>query len=152
MIGAGNDGQFRKLAQMLDKPELADDPRFRTNKDRVANKAALEAELRVLTADRDGESFSIELMKNGVPSGAVLEVPDVLEHPHTTHRGMIWEKDGFRNVGNPVKLSRTPAAIRTKPRKFGTDTRAVLKERGFADAEIDALVADGVALVDVRKA
>ena len=151
-IAAGNDGQFRKLAQMLGKPGLAEDPRFRTNKDRVAHRLELEAELRELLKDKDADSFSVELMKGGVPSGAVLEVPDVMEHPHTKHRGMVWEKDGWRNVGNPVKLSRTPAGIRTKPKKFGVDTRAVLAENGYSAAEIDTLVASGVALTEIRKA
>jgi crotonobetainyl-CoA:carnitine CoA-transferase CaiB-like acyl-CoA transferase len=151
VIGAGNDAQFRKLVQMLGKPELADDPRFLTNKDRLAHKPALEAELRALTKDRDGESFANELMKNGVPSGAVMEVPDVMEHPHTRHRGMVWEKDGYRNVGNPVKLSRTPPAVRSKPKKFGADTRAVLAEHGYSAAEIDRLMASGIALTGPRK-
>ncbi len=151
VIGAGNDAQFRKLVQMLGKPELADDPRFLTNKDRLAHKPALEAELRALTKDRDGESFANELMENGVPSGAVMEVPDVMEHPHTRHRGMVWEKDGYRNVGNPVKLSRTPPAARSKPKKFGADTRAVLGEHGYSAAEIDGLVASGIALTGPRK-
>jgi crotonobetainyl-CoA:carnitine CoA-transferase CaiB-like acyl-CoA transferase len=151
VVGAGNDGQFRKLTQMLGKPELAQDPRFKTNKDRVANRPALEAELRALTKDRDGESFANELMQNGVPSGAVMEVPDVMEHPHTRHRGMVWEKDGYRNVGNPVKLSRTPASPRSKPKKFGADTRAVLGEHGYSPAEIDRLVASGMALTEIRK-
>ena len=151
-IAAGNDGQFRKLAQMLGKPELAQDPRFKTNKDRVAHRLELEAELRELLKDRDADSFSIELMKGGVPSGAVLEVPDVMEHPHTRHRGMVWEKDGYRNVGNPVKLSRTPPGVRSKPKKFGTDTRAVLAEVGYSAAEIDRLVATGIALTEIKKA
>jgi crotonobetainyl-CoA:carnitine CoA-transferase CaiB-like acyl-CoA transferase len=151
VVGAGNDGQFRKLTQMLGKPELAADPRFKTNKDRVANRPALEAELRALTKDRDGESFAYELMENGVPSGAVMEVPDVMEHPHTKHRGMVWEKDGYRNVGNPVKLSRTPASPRSKPKTFGADTRAVLSEHGYSAAEIDKLVASGMALTEIRK-
>ena len=151
VVGAGNDGQFRKLTQMLGKPELAADPRFKTNKDRVANRPALEAELRALTKDRDGESFANELMENGVPSGAVMEVPDVMKHPHTKHRGMVWEKDGYRNVGNPVKLSRTPASPRSKPKKFGADTRAVLGEHGYSAAEIDKLVASGMALTEIRK-
>jgi formyl-CoA transferase len=152
VIGAGNDGQFRKLCKMLGKPEMADDPRFKTNKDRLANKAAMEAELAALTKDRDGESFANELMMNGVPSGAVQEVPDVMEHPHTKHRNMVWEKDGYRNVGNPVKLSRTPPSVRSKPRKYGIDTRAVLAEHGFSDGEIDKLIAAGVALTEIRKA
>jgi crotonobetainyl-CoA:carnitine CoA-transferase CaiB-like acyl-CoA transferase len=151
-IAAGNDGQFRKLAQMLGKPELAQDPRFKTNKDRVAHRLELEAELRELLKDRDADSFSIELMQGGVPSGAVLEVPDVMEHPHTRHRGMVWEKDGYRNVGNPVKLSRTPAGVRSKPKKFGSDTKAVLAEAGYSPAEIDKLVATGIALTEIRKA
>jgi formyl-CoA transferase len=151
VVGAGNDGQFRKLCQMLGKPELADDPRFKTNKDRVAHRPELEAELRELLGDRDADAFSQELMKGGVPSGAVLEVPEVMEHPHTRHRGMVWEKDGYRNVGNPVKLSRTPAAVRSKPRKFGLDTKAVLAECGYSAAEIDKLVASGIALTELRK-
>ena len=151
VVGAGNDAQFRKLCQMLGKVELADDPRFKTNKDRLAHKSELEAELRALTKDRDGESFANELMQAGVPSGAVQEVPDVMEHPHTRHRNMVWEKDGYRNVGNPIKLSRTPPSVRSKPRKFGIDTRAVLSERGFSAAEIDKLIASGVALTDIKK-
>jgi crotonobetainyl-CoA:carnitine CoA-transferase CaiB-like acyl-CoA transferase len=151
VVGAGNDGQFRKLCQMLGKPELADDPRFKTNKDRVVHRSELEAELRALLKDRDADSFSQELMKGGVPSGAVLEVPDVMEHPHTKHRGMVWEKDGYRNVGNPVKLSRTPPAVRSKPKRFGLDTRAVLAERGYSEAEIDKLVASGIALTEIKK-
>jgi crotonobetainyl-CoA:carnitine CoA-transferase CaiB-like acyl-CoA transferase len=152
VIGAGNDGQFRKLCKMLGKPEMADDPRFKTNKDRLANKAAMEVELAALTKDRDGEAFANELMVNGVPSGAVQEVPDVMEHPHTRHRNMVWEKDGYRNVGNPVKLSRTPPSVRSKPRKYGIDTRAVLAEHGFSASEIDKLIASGVALTEIRKA
>jgi crotonobetainyl-CoA:carnitine CoA-transferase CaiB-like acyl-CoA transferase len=151
VIGAGNDGQFRKLCQMLGKPEMADDPRFKTNKDRLAHKAEMEVELARLTKDRDGEAFANELMKAGVPSGAVQEVPDVMEHPHTRHRNMVWEKDGYRNVGNPIKLSRTPPAVRSKPRKYGIDTRAVLAERGFSSAEIDKLIAAGVALTEIRR-
>lgn len=152
VVGAGNDGQFRKLCQMLGKPELADDPRFKTNKERVAHRAELETELRALMKDRDADTFSQELMKGGVPSGAVLEVPDVMEHPHTRHRNMVWAKDGYRNVGNPVKLSRTPASVRSKPRKFGLDTKAVLAERGYSAAEIDKLIASGIALTEIRKA
>ena len=151
VVGAGNDGQFRKLTQMLGKPELADDPRFKTNKERVAHRAELEAELRALLKDRDANELSQELMKGGVPSAAVLEVSDVMEHPHTKHRGMVWEKDGWRNVGNPVKLSRTPAAVRPKPKTFGTDTRAVLAEAGYSAAEIDSLVASGIALTEIKK-
>jgi formyl-CoA transferase len=74
-----------------------------------------------------------------------------MEHPHTRHRGMVWEKDGWRNVGNPVKLSRTPASPRSKPRTFGADTRAVLAELGYTASEIDKMLASSVAFTAVRK-
>ena len=53
---------------------------------------------------------------------------------------------------NPVKLSRTPPSVRSKPKTFGLDTRAVLAERGYSAAEIDGLIASGVALTEIRKA
>jgi formyl-CoA transferase len=65
---------------------------------------------------------------------------------------MVWEKDGYRNVGNPVKLSRTPAGVRSKPRKFGIDTRTVLAEAGYSATDIDRLVATGIALTEIGKA
>jgi crotonobetainyl-CoA:carnitine CoA-transferase CaiB-like acyl-CoA transferase len=63
----------------------------------------------------------------------------------------VWEKDGYRNVGNPVKLSRTPARPRSKPKTFGADTKAVLAEHGYSAAEIDMLVTTGVALTKIKK-
>ena len=89
-------------------------------------------------------------MLAGVPSGAVLEMPDVLEHPHTKHRNMVWEKDGYRNFGNPIKLSRTPPGVRSKPTRFGVDTKAVLRKR--ATGRRDRRLGDGVALTEIRKA
>ena len=105
----------------------------------LAHKPELEAELRALTKDRDGEAFANELMQNGVPSGAVMEVPDVMEHPHTKHRNMVWEKDGYRNVGNPVKLSRTPPSPAQQAQDLRRRHRAVLAEAGYSAAEIDKL-------------
>ena len=138
VVGAGNDGQFRKLdadagqARAGRRSALQDQqgPRWPTSPSSRPSCAAL-------TKDRDGEAFANELMQNGVPSGAVMEVPDVMEHPHTKHRNMVWEKDGYRNVGNPVKLSRTPPSPRSKPRTFGADTGQVLAELGYSPAEID---------------
>jgi formyl-CoA transferase len=145
VVGAGNDGQFRKLAQMLGKPGLADDPRFKTNKDRLAHKPELEAELAALTKDRNGEEFANELMQNGVPSGAVMEVPDVMEHPHTKHRNMVWEKDSYRNVGNPVKLSRVSEGPIAPYPRLGEHTDVLLRETlGLDDAALAALRARDV--------
>jgi formyl-CoA transferase len=92
------------------------------------------------------------LLDKGVPCGPVLDVPDVLDHPHTRHREMVVERGGYRGTGNPVKLSRTPASLRSTPPAFGSATREVLVEAGYSEAEIDALFASGAALETPRKA
>jgi formyl-CoA transferase len=65
---------------------------------------------------------------------------------------MVVEKDGYRGTGNPIKLSRTPASVRSVPPQFGAATRAVLAEAGYSPAEIEALVAAGIAIAETRKA
>ena len=64
----------------------------------------------------------------------------------------LAERGAYRGTGNPVKLSRTPASLRSTPPDFGSDTRAVLAEAGYSAAEIDALIASGAALETPRKA
>ncbi len=151
VIGAGNNGQFRKLCEMLGKPAMAQDPRFVTNAERLAHKEELVRELQELIGERDGEAFAEELMKNGVPGGAVKDLPSVLEHPHTKHREMVVELDGYKGTGIPIKLSRTPGSVRAKPPKFGQDNDAVLREAGFSDAEVAALKKDGIVPTQRRK-
>ena len=149
-IAAGNDRQFRRLCQELGQPELADDPRFAHNPDRVENRPALTTALQALLADHDGEAIATRLIRAGVPAGAALSVPDVAGHPHTRHRDMVVAKDGYSGTGIPVKMSRTPGAVTAKPPLFGQDGRAVLAEAGYTEAEIDQLYQADIALHERR--
>jgi crotonobetainyl-CoA:carnitine CoA-transferase CaiB-like acyl-CoA transferase len=151
-VAVGNDRQFQRFCAEIGRPELVSDPRFRTNADRVTNRAALREELEAGLASIDGEQLAMTLLDKGVPCGPVLDVPDVLDHPHTRHREMVVERGGYRGTGNPVKLSRTPASLRSTPPAFGSATREVLAEAGYTEAEIDALFASGAALETPRKA
>ena len=151
VVGAGNNPQFRKLCEMLGNPELARDPRFVTNAERLAHKDELVAELQALVGERDGETFAEDLMRNGVPGGAVRDLPAVLEHPHTAHREMVVELDGYKGTGIPIKMSRTPGSVRRRPPAFGQDTDTVLGEAGYSPDEIAALKAEGVVPVERRK-
>jgi len=151
-VAVGNDRQFQRFCAEIGRPELVSDPRFRTNADRVTNRAALRDELEAGLASIDGEQLAMTLLDKGVPCGPVLDVPDVLTHAHTRHRGMVAERGAYRGTGNPVKLSRTPAGLRSTPPAFGADTRAVLAEAGYSAAEIDALFISGAALETPRKA
>jgi formyl-CoA transferase len=144
-VGIGNDRQFQRFCAEIGRPELVDDPRFRTNGDRVQNRNALTSVLVEALATIDGEDLSTRLLSAGVPCGPVLTVPDVVAHPHTRHREMVVERGDYRGTGTPVKLSRTPGGVRRLPPAFGESTRDVLREAGYSDAEIDALAAAGIA-------
>ena len=95
-LAVGNDAQFRRLGELLGEPGLADDPRFRSNGDRVVNRGALGAELERLMADEDCEELAGRLMRANVPAGAVLNVAQVLEGEHVRHRGGGHDARGVR--------------------------------------------------------
>jgi crotonobetainyl-CoA:carnitine CoA-transferase CaiB-like acyl-CoA transferase len=151
-IAGGNDTQFRKICETIGRPGLADDPRFVDNTARLEHKHALRAEFSPAMAEWDGEELADTLMRAGAPAGAVLETHEVVAHPHTLHRQMTVDIDGFRTLGNPIKMSRTPPEVaRRRPPRFGQDTRTVLAEAGYSDAEIETLISGGAAFDKPRK-
>jgi formyl-CoA transferase len=149
-IASGNNGQFRKLAAMIGRPELADDPRYASNGDRNVNRVALTAELRAAFADLDGHEIADKLVRGGVPAGPVLPVDEAMSAPHTLHRQMVTELDGYRGLGTPIKLSRTPGGTRAVPPRFGEHGTAVLARHGFSEDEIADLRESGI-LLDRRR-
>ena len=151
-LSVGNNGQFRRLCEALGAPEIADDPRFASNAERVQHKPALREKLVALLADKDGEAICMSLLKQGVPAGPILDMAGILNHPHTKHRQMVVEKDGYRGVGVPIKFSRTPGTVRSRPPTFGQNDREVLEAAGFSGAEIDRFIQAGVVLEKRRKA
>jgi crotonobetainyl-CoA:carnitine CoA-transferase CaiB-like acyl-CoA transferase len=143
-LGIGNDRQFQRLCQLLGKPSLSDEARFKTMGDRNVNRAPLRAELEALLTTLDGQALCDTLLAEGVPAGPVLDIPAVMAHPHTLHRQMSVETDGYRGFGIPIKLSRSPGKVRSKPKAFGADNRAILAEAGYAPDEIERLVSSGI--------
>ena len=144
-IGVAVPGQFRRLMQVLERPELGTDPRFATSPGRVANRAALCEILEPLVAEQATLAFSERLMAAGVPAAPVHTVPQALNAPHTAHRGMRVEMpNGYCGVGIPVKLSDTPGEARTPPRPFAGDSDAILARYGYSADEIAALRAQDV--------
>ena len=147
-LAVGNERQFRLLWEELGRPEVANDPRFLRNSDRIENRAALNALIIEALADRDAEAVSRHLLAHGVPAGAVLTIPEMAAHPHTAHRGMVVEIDDYKGTGLPLKFGRTPGTARSKPPLYGTATREVLAEVGYSDEDIESLIEQGVARVD----
>jgi crotonobetainyl-CoA:carnitine CoA-transferase CaiB-like acyl-CoA transferase len=143
-VGVGNDGQFRGLAKALGRDDLAADPRYETNALRGANRPQLREELVKSLAEHDGEALCEQLARAGVPAGPVRDVGAALSHPHTLHRDMAVELEGYRGTGVPVKMSRTPGSVRTPPPRFGEHNRELLAELGYSEERIAALIANNI--------
>src|SRR5690606_18694565 len=105
--------------------ELAADERFQSNADRLKHREVLGEILGRLLKQHKAADFAQILLKKGVPAAPVLNVEELLRHPHTRHRGMVLEKGGYRAIASPIKLSRTPAGLRRLPPAFGEHTEAV---------------------------
>lgn len=138
-LAVGNDRQFATLCKVVGRPELAQDARYATNKDRNINRDALKLDLEAAMVGFDCGPLAERLVKSGVPCGAVRNIDEVMADPHTHHRGMVVDIGAYRGTGSPIKLSRTPATYRMAPPRFGEHTAAILDEAGvqgelFADA------------------
>lgn len=124
-LAVGNDGQFGRLCRALGRAELATDPRFADNASRNANRDALRAELEEVIGVADGVALADRLMADGVPCAPVLDLAAIVAHPQTAAREMLIETDGYRGMGVPIKLGRTPGGFRRPPPDFDADGPAI---------------------------
>jgi crotonobetainyl-CoA:carnitine CoA-transferase CaiB-like acyl-CoA transferase len=115
MIGAGNDAQFCRLVVALGAPELADDARFRTNEDRVANRDDMRAELEARLRTRTRAEWREALLAAGVPAGPVQDIGEAFSLAEQLGLDTVDETDGVRTVTFPAHLSETPATVRRRP-------------------------------------
>jgi crotonobetainyl-CoA:carnitine CoA-transferase CaiB-like acyl-CoA transferase len=150
-IAAGNDGQFRKLCAELGVPDLANDPRFATNADRLTHRAALIAAFSAVLAEADGNALTLRLLRAGLPAGPVRAVDEALANDHTAARGMVADIGAWRGLGTPIKLSRTPGGPRAAPPRFAEHTDAILARHGFSAEEIQGLEKEGILFRQRRK-
>jgi crotonobetainyl-CoA:carnitine CoA-transferase CaiB-like acyl-CoA transferase len=147
-VGAANQGNWLRLVEALEAPEMQDDPRFSTNADRMNNLAALAAALTPLFKRRSSADWLRRLEQAGVPAGPLLEVGQMHADPQALAREMIVETEHptagrVKAIGLPIKFSNTPGGVRRAAPTFGQDTREVLLGLGFSDNEIDELAAQG---------
>ena len=143
-IASGNNGQFRKLCELIGQPALADDPRFANNGERNVNRVALTDVLAAAFATQDGNELALRLIRNGVPAGPVLPVDEATAAPHTAHREMVTELDWYKGIGTPIKFSRTKGGTRRPPPKFAQDGTEILERLGYTADEIAAFEQSGV--------
>ncbi len=138
---------WHPLLRAMGREDLIGDPRYETADARWRNKTEVDALVEGWTSERSKHEVMKVLAGAGVPCGAVLDTGEVLEDPHLRARDMIVELDHpvrgrHVTVGNPIKLSASPAHITRAP-LLGEHRRQVLAELGYTDAEIAVLEGDG---------
>ncbi len=150
IVAVGNDGQFGRLCAVGGHPEWADDPRFRTNTDRVRHRAAFEAAFSAVSAGRTTADWVAALETAGVPCGPINTLADVFADPQVVARGLNMHMAHASGtdaslVANPIRMSATPPEYRLPPPQLGADTRAVLGGwLGLDDAALSGLARDGM--------
>lgn len=144
VVGVGNDQQFAAFARALGEPELAEDPRFATNPERVGNRVELGEIVRRILPHRPREEWIATLLEAGVPAGAINTVPEALETARAGENPMVVDRDHpdigpYAMTGLPLALSATPASIRLDPPLLGADSEAILTELGYSTDRITRL-------------
>ena len=141
MIAAANDRLFRLLCERLGRADLADDPRFRTNPDRLVNREQLLPELRERLRG-DTSAHWLEALA-GIPVAPVQDLAAVGRHPQTRASGMLQEIDGVEAVASPLQVDGERLEHRFPPPLLGEHSAEILRELGYEEVAIDALVRSG---------
>jgi crotonobetainyl-CoA:carnitine CoA-transferase CaiB-like acyl-CoA transferase len=144
VVAVGNDDQFRRFCGVLELTELASDPRFATNPDRVRNYEALRPLLAARLSGGTRAKWIDGLSEAGVPCGSVRNIGEVMDDPQIRARQMRVPIEhavaGPMSVlGIPIKLSATPGTVHSAPAVLGAHTDRVLSELGVDQGEIQRL-------------
>ncbi|MDW8424410.1 MAG: CoA transferase [Meiothermus sp.] len=151
MLTVGNDEQYRRVCEAIERPELWADERFQTNAGRVRWRAELLPELEAILRSRPRQEWLERFTQAGVPVTPVNNLAEAFTEPQARARGMLQEVEhptlgSIPLLGSPLAhLSRTPAQAPAHPPLLGEHTGAVLSEvLGYTPEQIRALVAAGV--------
>ncbi len=149
ILAVGNDGQFERFCAVAACPELARDPRFARNADRVRHRDALVPLLADRLRERPRASWLAAFDAAKVPCGPINDLADVFADPHVRARGMTLSvphplNPGLELVASPMKLSATPVTLRHPPPMLGQHTEQVLAEFGLTQEQVAQLHRAGV--------
>jgi len=138
-VPGGNDGQVRRMLEVIDRADLIDDPRFRTNQDRIRYRTEFLALVGAEIRKRPAAEWCRVLWAASVPFGPVNSLPEVFADPQVLHRQLVVETEHaalasgvVRTIKPGATLHDTPAEVRRPPPLLGEHTDEVLRELGLA--------------------
>jgi crotonobetainyl-CoA:carnitine CoA-transferase CaiB-like acyl-CoA transferase len=149
-VGANNEKLWTAFcAEVLERPALIEDARFKTRAARLKNIDALQDEIEKVFATRPTEHWVKKLDAAGVPGGPVFDYVQAFDNEHSRARNMVAEIDHprigrMKIIGNPVKASAELARSRTPAPWLGQHSAEVMRSLGYSDKDIDALFSEGV--------
>jgi crotonobetainyl-CoA:carnitine CoA-transferase CaiB-like acyl-CoA transferase len=132
ILAVANPRLWIRFCEAMNRADLRDDPRFRTNADRMQHRDALKAEIERMFAALTVDEITKRLEPHNVPCGRVRNVREAIEHPQVAARGTVVTQTHpqvgeVQTLGPVVKLSRTPAEPKLPPPTLGEHTESVLK-------------------------
>ncbi len=147
-VGGANQANWERIVKVIGRPELAVDPRFVNNGERMKNLAALTSLISERLKSRPSADWIREFESAGVPVGPVNRIGDMLADPQVAAREMVVEVDHaaagrVKALGTPIKFSATPGAVTRAAPLLGQHTREVLAVLGYSPAEISRLEQEG---------
>jgi crotonobetainyl-CoA:carnitine CoA-transferase CaiB-like acyl-CoA transferase len=129
----------------VEAPDLAADPRYLTNADRVRHRGQVLREVSARLADGTCDEWVARFSRAGIPCAPILSVGEVLAHPHTEASGMIRHlagdagKDGVNVVSQPLRFDGKRSVPSAAPPALGAHTRTVLQALGYSEEQIGLL-------------
>ncbi|WP_082519671.1 CaiB/BaiF CoA transferase family protein [Variovorax sp. Root411] len=142
-LGILNDRQFRRFCEHVGLAEVWCDERFATNAVRLRNRDELRGLIEAAISSHEREILCADLMRIGVPAGAVNSVPQAFAQAHAHHRSMRIDRGEYHGIGVAARLSRSPGAAEGVPPAYGEHAQQILHETGLTASRIEQLRESG---------
>lgn len=149
MIAVGNDRLWQQFCEAAGHPELIDKPGYATGAERVTNREEVIATVAEIMRQHSTDDWMQRLETAGVPAGPISTIDEVMTNPHVHAREMVIDLEHptlgtIKNVGNPAKLSETPARYTSAPPLLGQHTDQILTTLGYTPDQITTLRTQGI--------